>query len=137
MAKVILDEVWGPLNIWAEARGEPFQGQVAVGFVTRERMRLGYFSDGSVTGTVWRPKQFSWTLAGDKQRQAVLDVDDEDPRYRTALDAWEESASTDLLPRGTVLYHADYVRPGWAKSDKVEFVRQIGQHLFYRLKKEA
>lgn len=132
--RVVPDEVWGPLNILAEARGEPFDGQVAVGFVTRERMRLGYFSDGSVLGTVWRPKQFSWTLASDKQRHRVMAADDEDQAFITAKVAWEQSEGSDILPPGTVLYHADYVRPGWATSHKVQFVRQIGRHLFYKLK---
>ena len=133
---VIASSIWGAMNIYAEARGEPFPGQVAVGFVTRERMRLRHFSDGTVLGTVWRPSQFSWTLANDPQRARVLAADDSDPRWTSAMDAWEQSEGSDILPPGTVSYHNDKIPlPSWAKSDQFEFVRKIGAHLFYRLRR--
>ena len=134
--RLIPDEVWGAANIWAEARGEPHEGQVAVGFVVRERARLRYSSDGSVVGTVWRPSQFSWTLSSDPQRLQVLAADDIHLSVREARDAWLESATTTILPPKTVLYHADYVNPhpAWASSPDIEFVRQIGRHLFYKLR---
>lgn len=34
-----------------------------------------------------------------------------------------------LLPRGSVNYHTNYVRPTWA--GRLERVRQIGAHIFY------
>ena len=132
--RVIPDEIWGPLNIWAESRGEPFEGQVAVGFVVRERMRLRYFSDGTVLGTVWRPSQFSWTLASDKQREKVLSIDMDDASHATARRAWDLSGASDVLPPKTVLYHAASVNPRWASSNDVKFVKQIGHHLFYQVK---
>lgn len=129
--KLISEDAWGVINILAEARGEPHDGQVAVGNVVRERMRLRYASDGTVLGTVWRPNQFSWTLSGDKQRQRVLSADDEDPSVAAATRAWEESAERLVVPRGTVLYHADYVSPSWKDAGTVRFVKKVGRHLFY------
>lgn len=35
-----------------------------------------------------------------------------------------------VLPDGTVYYHADYVSPGWAKKKKR--ITQIGSHIFYK-----
>ena len=36
---------------------------------------------------------------------------------------------TTLLPRTSVNYHANYVRPSW--SSRLERVRRIGAHIFY------
>ena len=47
------------LCIWTEARGQPYEGQVAVARVIANRMAKGYFSDGTVSGTVLRYDQFS------------------------------------------------------------------------------
>jgi len=129
--KLVSEDTWGIMNILAEARGEPHDGQVAVGNVVRERMRLRYASDGTVLGTVWRPSQFSWTLSNDKQRKRVMSADDDDPAVQNAEKAWFESGERMVVPRGTVLYHADYVSPNWAKAASVKFVLQVGRHLFY------
>jgi spore germination cell wall hydrolase CwlJ-like protein len=129
--RVVSDDVYGALNIFAEARGEPFEGQVAVGNVVRERMRLKYASDGTVVGTVWKSNQFSWTLSSDPQRIRVMRVDDEDPAWVEAMTAWKASETTKVVPSGTVLYHAEHVNPWWAESSAVRFVKRIGRHLFY------
>lgn len=130
--RVVDDDTFGALNIYAEARGEVFEGQVAVGNVVRERMRLQYASDGTVVGTVWRPNQFSWTKSGDEQRIRVLEVDDQSPAWQRALQAWRESATRSVVPEGTVLYHNTKVQPYWTRATTVVFVDQIGNHLFYR-----
>lgn len=131
MARVIPDDVWGPACIRAEARGEPFEGQVAVGEVVRRRTREKHFSRGTTVSTVTWPYQFSWMNTQDQQREAALAVDDEDPSWKSAVRAWEESATSDLVP-GALFYHADYVSPDWAKANAIEFVKRIGRHLFYR-----
>lgn len=129
--RLVSEDTWGVVNILAEARGEPYDGQVAIGNVVRERMRLRYASDGTVLGTVWRPNQFSWTLSTDKQRQRVLSADDDDSAVAAATKAWHESSERLVVPRGTVLYHADYVSPSWKDANTVHFVKQVGRHLFY------
>jgi spore germination cell wall hydrolase CwlJ-like protein len=131
--QVVPDDFWGPACIRAEARGEPFEGQVAVGEVVRRRTREKHFSHGTVVSTVAWPYQFSWMNANDRQRESALAVDSEDPTWRTAVDAWRESETSELVP-GAVLYHADYVHPYWAKASGIEFVKRIGRHLFYRRK---
>lgn len=135
MTQAIHPDIWGAMNIYAEARGQPFYGQVAVGFVVRERMRLRYFSDGTVVGTIWRPYQFSWTLSSDPQRMRVLGATNDSIEWRDAAAAWAQSEGSDILPLGTVSYHNDKIaRPNWAKSEEFVFVRPIGAHLFYRLR---
>jgi len=129
--RVIPDDVHGAMAVWAEARGEPYEGKIAVANTIRERMRLKYASDGSVVGTVWRPAQFSWTLSTDPNRDRTLKVDDEDPSWQESVRAWAESAVRQVVPAGTVLYHAVGTFPYWAKAKSVKFVKQVGRHLFY------
>ena len=129
--RVIPDDLWGPACIFAEARSEPYEGQVAVGCVVRNRMARKYASDGTVVGTVWWPKQFSWTNSTDGQRTRVLRAELSDPAWRVAVRAWEESAMSRVVG-DAVLYYADYIpAPDWAKAPGVTLVRTIGKHRFF------
>ncbi|MFZ3194107.1 MAG: cell wall hydrolase [Moraxellaceae bacterium] len=47
------------LCVYDEARGEPFEGQVAVARVVLNRTAKRYASDGTIRGTVLSPNQFS------------------------------------------------------------------------------
>lgn len=129
--RLIPDDVWGILCIFAEARGEPYEGQVAVGNVIRNRMAKKFFSDGTVVGTVTQSKQFSWMNDADRQRMLVLAARWENPQIQTASKAWFESEYTKHVA-DALLYHADYVAPYWAKAHGIELVVRIGRHLFYR-----
>jgi len=123
--------VWGALCIFAEARSEPYEGQVAVGNVVRNRAERKFYSDGTVVSTVLRPYQFSWANTDDAQRTRVFRVVREDPAWKVAVQAWDESEHT--RPVGDALfYHADFVSPDWARAEGIEFVRRIGRHLFFR-----
>jgi len=55
------------LNIYHEARGETFEGKLAVAAVTLNRVRHKRFPDG-VCEVVWQPRQFSWTHDGKTDR---------------------------------------------------------------------
>jgi N-acetylmuramoyl-L-alanine amidase len=130
--RVIPDDTWGPLCIFAEARSEPYEGQVAVGCVIRNRMAKHFFSDGTVLDTVAKPYQFSWFNAGDAQRTRVLRVMGDDPAWRVAKQAWDESSRS--RPVGDAMwYHAEYVTPAWATE--LRFLKRIGRHLFYEASK--
>lgn len=48
------------LNVYEEAGGEPDDGKAAIALVVKNRMRLKFFSDGTIPGTVLRRDQFSW-----------------------------------------------------------------------------
>ncbi|GEM_PF-2387430 len=119
------------LNIYFEARGEPENGQHAVGHVVMNRVENNLFPK-SVCEVVRQGGQellhrcqFSWWCDGqsDEPEQGI---------------AWENSlriAQTILVgasddPTGGALwYHADYVSPYWQTA----FTKgpQIGQHIFY------
>ncbi len=119
------------LNIYHEARGEPREGQVAVGQVVMNRVGDAEFP-GQVCEVVRqggeRPRdscQFSWWCDGRSDRP-----DD--------LAAWTGSKDLARLilkgavadPTGGALwYHADYVSPHWDMDSVAR--GKIGRHVFY------
>ena len=131
MGRVVPDDVWGILCIFAEARSEPYEGQVAVGNVIRNRTKRKFFSQGTVVSTVTHAYQFSWLNTGDAQRTRVFSALWEDPALKSAARAWFESEHRDEVG-DALYYHGDYVHPYWAKANGIKFVKQIGRHLFYR-----
>ena len=134
--RVISDDTWGILCVFAEARSEPYEGQVAVGNVVRNRTKLRFFSHGTVASTVLEPYQFSWTNTSDAQRTRVFSAMREDPAWRVAARAWFES-EFNFVVGDALFYHTDAVHPEWAKANGIEFVRRIGRHLFWRRKDAA
>ena len=106
-------------NIYHEARGEPYAGQVAVARVTLNRVAHSKYPD-TICKVVYQRKQFSWTL---NKSAKVKDK-------RAYLRAWHAAWHALLTPRGsTTHFHATYVKPKW--STKLTKVRQIGKHIFY------
>lgn len=126
------------LNIYHEARGEPFAGQQAVAHVTMNRAEGNY---KNVCDVVAKPKQFSWTgkqfgfVKSYKKGQFVLTAKGKP----TDEEAWNQArkiAFDTLRGRnkdftsGATYYHAKTVKPDWSKSFRL--VMTIGQHKFYR-----
>lgn len=114
------------LNVFHEARGELIPGQYAVAQVT---MRRADNDPAKVCSTVYRPKQFSWTLKSHKPPEVI------DP------DAWKKAqivAKTVLLGRmpydfsaGADHYHTIKVQPSWSQGAMP--VARIQHHVFFRL----
>ena len=127
--RLIPEDVWGILCVYAEARGEPYEGQIAVGNVIRNRARRKFFSDGSIVGTVTAPKQFSWMNADDAQRTRCLAATWE--AIGSCARAWFESADRQVVGEA-LWYHADFLKPWWSKTSGIEFLIQIGRHRFYK-----
>ncbi len=120
--------------IYFEARSEPEAGQAAVAQVILNRMTSGLYPS-TICGVVFQNRsryhacQFSFACEGRSLR------------IREA-EAWTQATrvADDVLAGKTWLsdigaathYHANYVRPRWARSLKKTDV--IGKHIFYRLK---
>jgi spore germination cell wall hydrolase CwlJ-like protein len=111
-------------NIYFEARGEPLAGQYAVAEVTMNRVALAP-PPRTVCSVVYQKSAFSWT-----DLAALPEPDGE---------AWERAQQVAEAvyygrhePRleGALFYHADYVKPEWAKEKRR--VARIGSHIFYR-----
>ena len=113
-------------NIYHEAATESKLGKYAVAQVTINRTKDPRFKDG-ICEVVLEPYQFSW--ANNRRMQWTT------PRGSN----WEESKriARDVIVEGkrvhglneALFYHADYVRPYWARAKRR--LAQIGAHIFY------
>ena len=127
------------LNVYHEARDQPFIGQVAVAQVVMNRVYDDRYPD-TVCEVVtqgptysWKPDfavrhrcQFSWYCDGKSDKTPDTDA------YRKALRIAHGVyyGNLDDFVEGATHYHAVYVLPEWASS-KTPIV-QIGEHVFYR-----
>lgn len=103
-------------NVYHEARGESFKGQVLVARVTLNRAK-----DTSICYEVYRYRQFSWTL------HKKIKHNRSSPEYYTAWLASYQALDYDY---DATHYHAVWVNPGWAK--KKERIGRVGAHIFYK-----
>ena len=110
-------------NIYHEARGESFYGQVAVALVTVNRVASGQFQN-SICKVVYAEGQFSWTQNESKRVK-------ESKAWSSAMKiATAVLNKTIEQPEFTALYfHTVHVRPKWAKTKTL--VARIDNHLFY------
>lgn len=104
--------------IYAESRGEPYKGQVAVGAVVMNRLASSSFPN-TVKGVIEQPQAF--TAVDDGQYQLKPDA----TAYKAALDA-----ARGYDPTNGALY---YFNPETATSDWIWSRKQtgkIGRHIF-------
>ncbi|MCZ8096405.1 MAG: cell wall hydrolase [Burkholderiales bacterium] len=120
--------------IYFEARSEPEEGQAAVAQVVLNRAKSGLYPS-SVCGVVYQNRhrhlacQFTFACEGKSLRITEQDS------WRTAVRVAHEVTygKTYLSDVGSSThYHANYVRPYWAKRLKKMDV--IGRHIFYKLR---
>ena len=117
--------------LYFEARGEPIQGQLAVGEVILNRVEdMRYPSSickviNQGTGRRFAC-QFTYTCDG------KLETVHERKPYEMALKIAKILMTTHdgKLTRGSTHYHSNYVNPEWSK--KFERVAKFGRHIFYR-----
>lgn len=103
-------------NVYQEARGEPFIGQVAVAKVTLNRASNQLKTLCSV---VYEKFQFSWTIG---KKSQILDAE----AYKTAERAAYLALSYSFP---ATHFHAVSVRPEWSK--KLTHLTTINNHMFY------
>src|SRR6187397_321892 len=112
--------------IYFEARGEPLDGQLAVGSVIVNRTTSGrYPSD--YCSVVTQPGQFSFVRHGRIPSPDEASLAWSHARAIAQIahqDLWHSAAGEALF------FHARYVRPGWARN-KVQLAA-IESHIFYR-----
>lgn len=112
--------------IYFEARGEPLDGQLAVGAVIVNRTNSEQYP-GDYCSVVTQPGQFSFV------RRGRIPSPDENSLAWTRAKAVAQIAHQELWdsPAGDALFfHARYVRPGWARRKAA--VATIDSHVFYR-----
>ena len=117
--------------VYFEARSEPLSGQIAVAEVIINRVESGRFPD-SICGVVSQGEQrrnacqFSFRCDGKPEHMT------EPAALGTAKNVSRRVLSDTYEPitDGALFYHADYVKPYWAKL--MERTSTIGRHIFYR-----
>jgi N-acetylmuramoyl-L-alanine amidase len=128
-------------TLYGEARGEGFDGRVAVAWVVANRFRKNTWYGGSITEVCRKPWQFSCWNANDPNLPKLKAVDELDPLFAEcigiaglvyaavfgrigALPATMKDPTS-----GATHYHVSTMTPPWAVN-KVP-VCQIGRHKFY------
>ena len=104
MARLVSDDAWGIMTVWQEARNQSYKGMVMVAEVILRRVRLKYMSDGTITGTILHPYQFSGWNTKDPNRilASVIDVDDQ--MVIQCMNAWEAAKNGSNYSNGAVIY---------------------------------
>jgi spore germination cell wall hydrolase CwlJ-like protein len=120
------------LTIYFEARGEPLQGKLAVGYVVINRVGDKEFPANVCQvvqqgGEAERYRcQFSWWCDGRSDKPVDLVA-----WRKSRAVAWEVlSGESDDPTRGALWYHTHHVQPDW--RNKLVKIHKIGDHLFYR-----
>ena len=103
-----------------EARGEPYEGQVAVGAVILNRVRSSSFPN-TIAGVIYEPGAFTAVADG----QINVPIAEDSTVYKAAQDAlngWD--------PTGGAIY---YFNPDTATNKWIwsrPLIKQIGKHRF-------
>ncbi|MGN3974668.1 cell wall hydrolase [Tsuneonella sp. SYSU-LHT278] len=112
--------------IYFEARGEPLEGQLAVGQVIINRADSGSFPS-DYCGVVFQKSQFSFVRGGTM------------PRINRSSAAWTRAKAIariaheglwDSKAGDSLYFHANYVRPSWSRTKIARAT--IDTHIFYR-----
>ena len=124
-------------NIYFEAGYEPEKGQIAVAFVTINRVRSGFFEKDicavvkqKTNGTC----QFSWycenTTPASERLTGRAEMVYNGVRSLAAY-VYVNHDKMEDPSKGSLFYHADYVNPGWKN---MQHLTTIGRHIFYNRK---
>ncbi|MFL5158510.1 MAG: cell wall hydrolase [Microvirga sp.] len=120
--------------VYFEARSETVEGQAAVAQVVLNRVKSGLYPS-SICGVVYQNRhrhlacQFTFACEGKALR--IRDTESWE-RAKSVASAVIEGKTYLADVGGATHYHADYVRPYWARRLKKMDV--IGRHIFYKLK---
>lgn len=128
------DRVFLALMIWREARGEPLDGQLAVGFTVVERIRSGIKWWGTdVLSALFTKYQYSsltamrdpqlttWPFSGDRRWQKCLSI----------ADLILSGQAKNPAPGADSYYDISIKPPSWATTDK--HVVDIGRLRFFKV----
>ena len=110
------------LNVYHEARGEPFLGQVAVAEVVLNRVEDNRWPN-DVCGVIYQPYQFSWTISGSDRPVSDLVA------YHRAKQAVEWAIDNRSIT-STHYHHRDII-PVWSKHPRMDYLFTIENHRFY------
>ena len=115
-------------NLYFEARGESYEGKLAVTQVVMNRVNSPKFPK-DICDVIWQHRngvhQFSWTKSGNT---GIRDLQAWEECLEIARKALTETIVHDKLAKAKALfYHAVTVRPNWGFKK----ITKIGNHVFY------
>ena len=127
------------LNVYHEARDQPFIGQVAVAQVVMNRVRDDRYPDDVCEVVMqgptysWKPDfpvrhrcQFSWYCDGKSDKTPDQTAWDQALMIAQGV----HTGNLDDFVEGATHYHAYYVTPEWASTKT--YITRIEDHIFYR-----
>lgn len=122
------DDTLAALTIYFEAKGESFAGKLAVAAVIRNRMAHHFHSDGTVRGTVLRPKQFEPWIT---RNPDTIPFNSSNTKMQESLLAWKLVQDGREVVNGAVLFYNPEIAksPRWAQVHRK--VAKIGGHEFF------
>ena len=106
--------------IYGEARGEPYEGQVAVGAVVLNRVRSSSFPN-TIAGVIYQKGQFSCVTDG----QFDVPIAEDSTVYKAAQDAMN---GVDPTNGALYFYNPSKTKSKWLFSLKT--LTTIGKHVF-------
>ena len=112
--------------IYFESRGEPLEGQLAVGRVVINRAESDVFPS-SYCGVVLQRKQFSFVRSG---RMPSIPRASATWKRAKAIARIAHEGLWDSEARDSLYFHAKYVKPGWSRRKVAR--ASISTHIFYR-----
>ena len=110
--------------IYFESRGEPLDGQLAVGQVVINRAESGKFP-ASYCGVVYQRSQFSFVRAG---RMPAINTSSEAWRNAKAIARIAHEGLWRSPVEGALFFHATHVQPSWRRTR----IARVSRHVFYR-----
>lgn len=126
-------------TIWGEARGERFRGNLAVGWVARNRAEHPRWWGRDLEAVLTKPAQFSCWNADDPNAAKCRAVGAEDASFVECLAAAHAVVEGSLVDPtdpdgsgGADHYHVAGLSPGWSKQ-RMPLIT-IGRHVFYKLR---
>ena len=127
------------MNLYHETRGETLAGNIAVGYVTMNRVADKRYPD-TVCGVVHQAKYHGWDLVNPIKNRCQFswycdglsdNPQDGKAMLESVILAKHIIAGTVTdISEGATHYHATYVNPYW--SGDMTVVLEVGQHIFYK-----
>lgn len=135
------DDILLAMLLWGEARGEIVVGKWAVAQVVANRVRSGGWFGRGWESVMLKPWQFSCFNPSDPNRKKLFE-----PLKWASADIWQTclyiarlavlGKLPDIVP-GCRWYHAASLKKVPKFFSKLEVYQHIGNHIFYRKKKEG
>ncbi len=133
LTQYIADVFFLALTVWREARGESYEGKLAVACSILNRVQRPSWWGDSVQSVVTKKWQYS-SLTDPHDPQLTTWPAESDVRWQESMQIAVDVMNGQVgnpVPGADSYFAVSIPAPKWATEDR--FVRQIGAHRFYNL----